>query len=258
MENKFQRFKQLHEGADPLIIANVWNAQSAQAFEKAGYRALATSSAAVAESMGYPDGEKMRFDEYWFVIKSIVRSTTLPVSVDMEGGYGADADDVIENLRQLASIGVVGVNIEDSSIKNGKRELLDAESFAAKISTITKRLASTKTEIFINLRSDTFLLGIPAPVEESKRRINIYSKTGAHGLFFPCITASADIEGIVKASPLPVNVMCMPALPDFKTLKSLGVKRVSMGNFVNKKIYGEVEQLGKQILKAQSFESVIS
>ena len=253
MKNKFQPFKQLHEAADPLIIANVWNAQSAHAFEKAGYRALATSSAAVAESMGYPDGERMRFDEYWFVIKSIVRSTTLPVSVDMESGYGADADDVIENLRQLATIGVVGVNIEDSSIKNGKRELLDAESFAAKIHAITKGLAATKTDVFINLRSDTFLLGVPSAVEESKRRIKIYSGTGAHGLSFPCITAPADIEAIVKASPLPVNVMCMPNLPDFKALKSLGVKRVSMGNFVNKKIYGEVEKVGKEILESQSF-----
>src|SRR5688572_26143183 len=119
MKSSFDQFVKLHLQVEPLLIANVWNAQSARLFEKLKFKALATSSAAVASTLGYSDGEQMSFDEYIFVVKRIRAVTSLPLSVDLEGGYGATADEVVPNIKSLSREGVVGINIEDSTIVNG-------------------------------------------------------------------------------------------------------------------------------------------
>ena len=256
MKNQFQYFKSLHEAAEPLIIANVWNAQSTRVFEKLNYKALATSSSAVAETLGYADGQQMSFEEYLFVIKSIVRSTSLPVSVDLEAGYGDTTEKIIDNIRQLEAIGVCGINMEDSVVNNGQRSLLDSAVFAAQLKKLMDGLKSNHIQMFINVRSDVFLLGMPSPVEAAKTRASQYAATGVHGLFFPCITAIEDIQTVVKTTNLPVNVMCMPQLPAFSQLKDAGVKRISMGNFVNKHVYGELEKVGQKIMEQGSFASL--
>lgn len=123
MANTIATFKQLHHQSAPLLIGNVWNAQSARVFEKLGYKAIGTSSAAVAESLGYADGQAMSFEEYTFVITRIVKSSALPLSVDLESGYGNDASEIVKNIRVLQSLGVAGVNIEDSAIKKVNAKL---------------------------------------------------------------------------------------------------------------------------------------
>jgi 2-methylisocitrate lyase-like PEP mutase family enzyme len=256
MKNQFAYFKSLHESAEPLVIANVWNAQSARVFEKLGYKAVATSSAAVAETLGYSDGEQMSFEEYSFVIRHIIQATPLPVSVDLEAGYGESSEQVVDNICQLASVGVAGINIEDSVIRNGNRTLVDARSFTGRLQKIMDGLSRSATNIFVNVRCDAFLLGVPAPVEEAKSRLAQYSTTGIHGLFFPCITALEDIQSVVQAAQLPVNVMCMPQLPEFIELKQAGVRRISMGNFVNKHVYNELEKAGQRIMEQGSFSSL--
>lgn len=256
MEKNFAYFKTLHEMPEPLVIANVWNVQSARIFEKIGFKALATSSAAVAETLGYSDGQQMSFEEYCFVINRIVSSVSLPVSIDLESGYGETAEQVAENIRQLANVGVVGINIEDSIVKNGKRSLVDAEAFSNLLRETCENLKSSGVQIFINVRCDAFLLGVRGPVEEGIRRLSLYDKTGAHGLFFPGITAIADIQRIVQATTLPVNAMCMPQLPAFTTLKQAGVKRISMGNFVNQRVYKELENVGIKIKEQGNFADV--
>jgi 2-methylisocitrate lyase-like PEP mutase family enzyme len=255
MKNTRAAFKQLHHQAEPLLIGNVWNAQSAKVFEKLRYKAIGTSSAAVAESLGYADGQAMSFDEYTFVINRILKSTSLPLSVDLESGYGDDASAIVKNIHALQKIGVAGINIEDSGIKNGKREIADAKWFADQLKAITKAINSGE-RLFINVRTDVFLLGLGNPVEESKRRIALYEEAGVDGLFFPCITEVDHIKAIVQSTTLPVNVMCMPTLPDFETLKNLGVKRISMGNFVNKETYQHLESTLTKIENAASFSPV--
>lgn len=249
----FEQFKTLHDQSEPLVIGNVWNAQSARVCEKLKVKAIGTSSAAVAESLGYNDGEEMTFEEYLFVIERIRKATSLPLSVDLEAGYGKDAQEIAQNLSRLAKAGVVGTNIEDSEVKNGTRRIVDAEKFSSMLSDIVKLLQETATKIFINVRCDAFLLQLPSGREEAIKRLELYENTGVHGLFFPCITDHADISTVVSATKLPVNVMCMPALPDFKTLKDLGVKRISMGNFYNKDVYTRFEHQIETTLRNGSF-----
>nr|WP_262706578.1 isocitrate lyase/phosphoenolpyruvate mutase family protein [Chryseobacterium carnipullorum] len=124
-----QRFRALHEQDDPLLIGNVWDAQSARVYEKLGYQAVATSSSAVAFTLGYEDGENMSFDEYFYIIERILKSISIPLSVDLEGGYGQTAEEIVLNISRLANAGVVGINIEDSVIIDGTRRLLSTEDF---------------------------------------------------------------------------------------------------------------------------------
>jgi 2-methylisocitrate lyase-like PEP mutase family enzyme len=254
MNNHFKKFSDLHSGAEPLLIGNVWNVQSARVFEKAGFKAIATSSAGVAESLGYQDGEEMSFEEYFFIVQRIKKSTPLPFSVDLEAGYGKDTAQVVENIKKLQRIGVAGINIEDSVVKDGKRTLLEARDFAKKIEDIVVKLIAQKIDIFINVRSDTFLLGLENASKLAVERVKVYEKTGVHGLFFPCVTKLENIRSLVTATDLPLNVMCMPELPDFKSLKEAGVKRISMGNFLNRSVYKNLEDHVHAILSDGSFK----
>ncbi|UWX62234.1 isocitrate lyase/phosphoenolpyruvate mutase family protein [Chryseobacterium oranimense] len=248
-----QIFKQLHHQDEPLLLGNVWNVQSAKIYQKLGYKALATSSSALAHSLGYEDGEEMSFGEYFYMVERILKSVDIPLSVDLEGGYGKTNDEIVSNILKLAAIGVAGINIEDSVVINGNRKLLTQEELHRKLEPIISELKKNAVEIFINLRTDPFLLGIENPVDETLQRIKILEELRVDGIFVPCITSEDDIKVIVNASEIPVNVMCMPGLPDFETLKKLGVKRISSGNFLNEYIYNQLEDAGHRILSEQSF-----
>jgi len=251
-----QKFRELHQEQDPLLIGNVWDVQSAKVYEKLGYQAVATSSSAVAFTLGYEDGENMSFDEYFYIIERILKSISIPLSVDLEGGYGKTADKIVLNISRLAKAGVVGINIEDSVIINGTRKLLSTHDFYEKLNAVILKLKEQDIEIFVNVRIDPFLLGVENATEETIQRIKIIEKAEADGIFVPCITDVQDIEYVINGLKLPFSVMCMPELPDFKTLKRLGVKRISSGNFLNGYIYGQLETALKAIGEAESFSPI--
>lgn len=252
----FDNFHKLHHQPEPLLIANVWDAQSARVFEQLKFKAIATSSAAVAAAFGYGDGEQMSFDEYLFVVKRIKASTSVPLSVDLESGYAKTANDIASNIKKLHTAGVAGINLEDSTISAGGRKSEDAPVFADKLKTIVASLKSAAASIFINVRCDAFLLPMPEARNEAVKRVKLYEVTGVHGMFLPCITNEQDIQAVVTATKLPVSVMCMPGLPDFVKLKSLGVKRISMANFVNEALYKDLEKIASRILTDGDFSSL--
>lgn len=255
MRMKLHKFNTLHQQNTPLIICNVWDVASAQTGEKLGFNALGTSSAAIASMLGYEDGEKITFDEQLFIIKRIVACSNLPLTVDIEAGYSQDPLKTAQYIKALADIGVVGINIEDSKV-NETRTLLNENSFAGYLSAIKGQLVKNKVEIFINVRTDTFLLGVENALAETKKRASLYEVAGADGLFVPCITQNDDIKAIVNSTKLPVNVMCMPNLPDFESLKSLGVKRISMGNFLFENLQADFEKKLIEIQQANSFAPI--
>lgn len=254
MISQFQTFKDLHYQHDPLILGNAWSAQSAKILEQSGYKAIGTSSAAIAHSLGYEDGEVIPFDIYLYLIKCIKRSVTIPVSVDMEAGFGATLTQVVNNISKLMDLGIAGINIEDSTVKDGIRKLENASMFADKLKFITDYIGSSQTDMFVNVRTDTFLLDISDALNETIRRIKLYENLNIDGVFVPGITSDQDIGEVIKSTKLPLNVMCMPALANFDSLKALGVKRISMGNFTNDYIYRELADLSQKIIYEKSFE----
>ncbi|WP_299315098.1 isocitrate lyase/phosphoenolpyruvate mutase family protein [uncultured Aquimarina sp.] len=248
-------FKELHNQKTPLLLGNVWDVPSTKTAEKLGFQAIGTSSAAIASLLGYHDGEEMRFSELAYFVKRIAANTHLPVSVDLESGYSRDPKIIAQHIKELVDFGVVGINIEDS-ISTDTRILLDADVFANTIIAVKSILAQENIDIFLNVRTDGFLLGDPNPITTTKNRIQLYEAAGADGIFTPCIEQESDIKEIVTCTRLPVNVMCMPDLPDFETLSNLGVRRISMGNFLFDKMYGQLEITAKEVIEQQSFQSI--
>ncbi len=250
--NKGQQFKALHQQTSPLLIGNVWDCQSALMFESLGYQAIGTSSGAIANSLGYEDGEQMTFEELHVMIKLILSKTSIPLTVDLEGGYSRNINQIIENITTLHRSGVVGVNLEDSVVSKN-REMLSPQDFGKTIKKIRSYLKENETDLFLNIRTDAYIIGIENPLEETLSRMKIYEEAGADGIFIPCITKTEELEAIVQATSLPVNVMAMPDLPSFDTLQQCGVKRISMGPFVYNYINEKLKNILTSIEKDQSF-----
>ena len=258
MSSNFQKFKQLHQQNDLLVLPNAWNAKSASIFEEKQFPAVATSSAAVAESLGYRDGEGMPFTDYLFIINRIVSAIRVPLTVDIEMGYGKTNAEVYTNILKLVELGVAGINIEDSIINQSKRTLKDTKTFGSTIEYIKNRLETEQLQLFINIRCDTYLLNIEKKREETITRLKVYETTGADGIFLPCISKENDIVEAVNNTKLPVSVMCIPGLPGFAALNKLGVKRVSMGPFMFNKIYDNIGRLSETIDTSKNFSSILS
>ncbi|GEN66107.1 isocitrate lyase/PEP mutase family protein [Chryseobacterium rhizosphaerae] len=251
-------FKDLHQGEEPLLLGNVWNVQSARIYEKLGYKALATSSSAVALSLGYEDGEEMSFEEYFYIIKRIKESVSIPLSVDLESGYGNTAGIVTSNILKLLDIGIAGINLEDTYVVDGIRQLLDREAFAEKLKDIFSTLKERRGNVFINIRTDPFLLGMENALEETLKRVKLFEELKADGVFVPCISDENDIKTVVSATRLPLNVMAVPGLPDFSVLKKLGVRRMTSGAFLNRYIYKQLEVMSEDITNNKSFTSLFA
>jgi 2-methylisocitrate lyase-like PEP mutase family enzyme len=258
MKSKFETFRDLHRSAELFVLPNVWNVKSALHFQEKKIPAIATSSAAVASSLGYGDGEEMPFSDYLFVINRILSSVQVPLSVDMEMGYGASDKKIYANILQLIGQGVVGINIEDSTIDRSGRGLKEAKIFAKTIENIKNKLISENLNLFVNIRCDTFILNVRNKQQETRLRLKVYEAAGADGIFLPCICAEDDIAEAVSHTRLPLNVMCIPGLPGFEILNKLGVKRVSMGPFLFNKIYDNMDHLFKEIITDKSLSPLLS
>lgn len=255
--NSFETFKHLHKNTAPLLIGNVWNVKSAEIFQTNGFRAIGISSQAISNALGYQDGENLPFEELLRVSKRITDVVNIPLTVDMEAGYSRNLQGILENIEKLHDCGAVGINLEDT-LPGENRSLVAAASFAETIAAVAEHIKKKKLNIFLNIRTDAFLLGLPNALEETQARAKLYQAAGADGIFVPCITDSADIAAVVRSTSLPVNVMCMPDLPGFKALESLGVKRISMGGFFFNKIYDQAGVLARRIVKEQGFSSIFS
>ncbi len=250
--NLYNTFKALHQSNTPLLLGNVWDAHTAQLAQKAGFTALGSSSHAIANTLGYEDGEKISFEELLFVVKRIAAVTTVPLSVDFEAGYSDDPQQVAKHVKQLTELGVAGINLEDGVVKDGKRMLGDANVLAEKIKAI-----KVTTEIFINARIDTYTTKHADSLNESISRALIYKTAGADGIFVPVIETEADIKSFVAKVDLPLNVFTTPALPDYEMLGKLGVKRISHGAKQYLLLMKKSEGIYKDFLQTKDYKLVL-
>jgi 2-methylisocitrate lyase-like PEP mutase family enzyme len=231
-------FRSLHAGPAVLVLANAWDAASARLIESLGARACATTSAGVAWSLGYPDGDAAPVGEVIALVGRIARAIRVPLSVDIEGGYATDPAKVESLVRALVDLGVVGVNLEDGG---GEPALL-----AAKIEAIKKAARAAGADVFVNARTDVYLRGLAAPgglVAETVARASRYRAAGADGIFVPGLKDAAAIREIAGAVALPLNVMAVPGLPAGSELAALGVRRLSAGSGIAQSVWSRVESL---------------
>jgi len=257
MVSKFKTFEALHTARKLFILPNSWDAESAIIFQESNYPAVGTSSAAVAASLGYEDGERMPFADYLVIIRRIAASLNIPVTIDLEMGYGKTKEEVYANVQKLIEVGVVGINIEDSSIANGKRTLKDTKEFAQTLEFVKKKLVAERQSLFINVRCDSYLLKVKDSQNETAQRIKVFESVGVDGIFLPFISEEQDIERVLHETRLPLNVMCIPGLPEIDKLNQLGVTRLSMGPFLHNKTYARVRELAKKVIEQKSIKSIL-
>ena len=225
-----ETFHGLHRKGDPLVLFNAWDAATAKAIAKSS-PAIATSSGAVAAALGYADGENAPFDMVTGLVSRMTASVSVPVSIDLEAGYGDTPDAVAKSATEMLKAGAIGINIEDG-LSGGKRQLVSPEQHAAKIKAVRDAAQILGIHLFINARTDPFLLKFGSPDEclnEAARRAKVYADAGADGIFVPGLTDLALIEKFVQLTPLPVNIMVTRGIPEIPDLARVGVRRVSLG-----------------------------
>lgn len=250
-------FKALHYQKEPLLLANVWDVPSAKVAEKLQFKAIGTSSAAIAKQLGYQDGEEMSFEEMLFIVKRILSNTALPLTVDLEAGYSRDLQEVCRHIETLANLGIAGINLEDSIVVE-QRTLVSENHFTSFLKGISTFIKQTCPAVFLNVRTDTFLLKVDHPLQETIQRGKQYTLAGADGIFVPGVVAEADIMPLVKALSIPLNVMAMPKLPDFSVLEQWGVKRISMGNWAFEQLEQALENTLTNIAVNNSFRALFN
>jgi 2-methylisocitrate lyase-like PEP mutase family enzyme len=223
--------KQLHIKGNPLILFNIWDAGSAQAIRTCGAKAIATSSWSVATAHGYEDGEKLPFELVLSNIKRIVASVDLPVTLDMEGGYGQSPEELQDKIAKVIEAGVAGLNFEDQII--GSDALYSIVDQCERIRAVRAAAELASIPIFINARTDIFLKADPTQhednLEESIHRAIAYASAGADGFFVPGLSEPAFIEKLCARSPIPINIMFWEGMPSQKQIAELGVSRISYG-----------------------------
>jgi 2-methylisocitrate lyase-like PEP mutase family enzyme len=229
---KAEEFKTLHLPGKPLVLFNVWDAGSTKAVAAAGAKAIATGSWSVANANGFADGERIPLPLAMDILRRIVGATDLPVTVDLESGYGDTMELVGETVLLAIDAGAVGCNLEDSFPANGT--LRDAVDQADRIRCVRRVADATKIRFFINARTDVFFQRPleqhdDAMVVEAITRARAYADAGADGLFAPGLSDIALIARLAEASPLPLNIMVGEATPPVRALAQQGVARVSHG-----------------------------
>ena len=236
-------FRRLHQGPDILLLPNAWDAGSARLIESLGAKAIATTSAGMCWALGYPDGTMVPPAALRAAVAAMARAITVPLSVDIEGGYAADPAAVGESAAGVVEAGAVGVNIEDG---NGTPDLLCAKIAAAK-----QAAARLGVDLFVNARTDVYLRGL-APAEtrvaETLARAKRYAAAGADSIFVPGVTAADEIRALA-AIDRPLALMARPALPPAAELAKLGVRRLSAGSAIAEQAMARTAALAEGFLR---------
>jgi 2-methylisocitrate lyase-like PEP mutase family enzyme len=229
---KAERFRQLHHGPQVLVLVNVWDVATARLVEEAGFRAVATSSAAVANSWGYPDGQRISRADMLSVVERIARHVQLPVSADLEAGYGGTDEAVTELAYALIAAGAVGLNFEDAT-GDARNPLFPVAQQVERIQRLREVSNAIHVPVVINARTDVYLAQVGDPetrFEHAVSRVNAYRRAGADCLFVPGVRDGEIIGRLVKAVESPLNILAGPGTPPVTELARLGVARVSFGS----------------------------
>jgi 2-methylisocitrate lyase-like PEP mutase family enzyme len=240
-------FRSLHVPGDPLLLVNAWDAASARIVEAAGAAAVATTSAGVAWSLGRPDGDALDRDAAVAAVARICGAVSVPVTADIESGYGATPAAVAETVRAMVAAGAAGINLEDA--RGGA--LLDVDDQSSRIAAARAADAT----VFINARVDTYLRGLGG-FDETVRRATAYLAAGADGVFVPGVADPEVIAALVEAIPAPVNVMAGPGSPAVPELAKLRVARVSLGASVASAAYALVERAAREAFATGTYDAV--
>lgn len=250
-----RQFLELHRGPKILVLPNAWDVASARVFEDAGFPAIGTSSAGVAFSLGYPDGEKIPREEMLAAVRRIAEAVEVPVTADLEAGFGSTPEEVADTARAVIAAGAVGMNLEDGV--EGKPEFLaDVNLQKETIRAVLEAAAGAGVPFVLNARTDIFLYGI-GPVEtrlaRAIERLNAYRVAGAPSLFAPGVKDKETIAQLARGLAGPLNILATVGTPPVAELQRLGVARVSVGSGPMRATLGFLVRLARELREEGAF-----
>jgi 2-methylisocitrate lyase-like PEP mutase family enzyme len=246
---KARKFLALHKGPKILLLPNAWDVASARIFEEAGFPAIATTSAGVANSLGYPDGQHIRPDEMLEVVRRIAEAVSVPVTADMEAGYGQTPEEVAATARGVLEAGAVGMNLEDT-IEERPDSLADLNLQKERIRAILEVARSAGIPLVLNARSDVILAGVGEPATRAQRtieRLEAYREAGAQSLFAPGVKDKETIARLARGVHGPLNILATAGTPPIAELEKIGVARVSLGSGPMRATMGLVARIARQL-----------
>lgn len=249
----------IHHQGEPLLVMNAWDAASARLVQELGFRCVATTSGGVAAVHGYEDGEHIPRDEVIASIERIARVTELPLTADLEAGFGATPADVAETVRRALEAGAAGFNLEDGTRDGGIR---DAHEQAERLRAAREAcVAAGVPDAVINARIDVFLHQIGDPdgrVDAALERVRIYAQAGASCAFPAGVREAAQIRALVEGCPLPVNVLVYREVPPIAELAGLGVRRISVGTRLLHAAMRAVRAAAEEIRDRGSYDALFA
>jgi 2-methylisocitrate lyase-like PEP mutase family enzyme len=256
---KAEAFRALHHQPRALLLPNAWDVPSARVFEDAGFPAIATTSAGLMVSLGYPDGEEMPRRELAAVVGRIAERISVPLSADIVAGYGHTPSQVVATVRSILHAGAIGINLEDHDPVG--KGLFPVKNQVEKIRAIRKLGEAIAIPLVINGRTDALRVGSGDPPERLKEAIAraiAYRDAGADCVYPMGLTDAESISTFVEALQFPVNVMVRPGLPPLAELERLGVKRISFGPAATYATMGLLRRISREVLESGSFDSLVT
>jgi 2-methylisocitrate lyase-like PEP mutase family enzyme len=256
-QTKAKHLLNMHQKGASLLLPNAWDAASARLFEKAGFPAIGTTSAGIAFVHGTRDGEQMSREDMLDAIARIVASVQVPVTADIEAGYGETSEEVARTIREVMAVGAVGVNLEDST--GPFKPLRALQEQCERIAAARLEAKQAGIALFINARIDTYLFQIGEEakrLEETLSRASAYLQAGANGIFVPGAIDPSLIEVLVREIPGPLNLMMMPGIPSAPDLFQLGVARLSIGGAAMLAAMGLVWEIAHELHEQGTYQKL--
>ena len=248
-KKKAEAFRAMHTGAGAVLLPNVWDVASARVIEEAGFEAIATTSAGIAFAQGFPDGQKIPADQMVTAIAHIASAIRIPVTADVEAGYGQRPEDAARTTRGVIEAGAVGMNFEDAT-GDGDHPLTELTLQLERIRAIRETGDELGVPIVLNARTDVYLLQIGEPsrrYDEAVRRLAEFRDAGADCVFVPGVRDAETIGRIVADLKCPVNILGVPGSPSVPELVKLGVNRISLGSGPMRSALGFLRKLAEQV-----------
>ncbi len=256
-KNKAELFLSLHKNEKMLLLPNIWDPIGARILQAKGFPAVATASAAISAFLGYKDGEKIKFSTHLEIVKRIADSVEVPVTADIESGYASDISTLEDNINLLIETGVVGINLEDSVGKEGI--LRNADEQAKRIAVVRETAEKKGIHLVINARSDCFLGKSEKSnsdlIDEAIKRAKEYLKAGAD-CFYPVGVLNLDtVKTLRKEINSPINILGSAKSVPLKTLREIGINRVSFGPFIFRSLMKKLSDIVDEISEFGSYDS---
>ncbi|HTR68020.1 MAG TPA: isocitrate lyase/phosphoenolpyruvate mutase family protein [Terriglobales bacterium] len=254
-EAQAETFRAMHRGPGILLLPNAWDAASARVFEEAGFAALATTSAGIAFSLGYADGQKIPRPEMLAQVARIAYAVKAPVSADVEAGYGERPESAAETAAGVIEAGAVGMNLEDAT-HSQEQPLVDLQLQLEKLRAVREAAEKLGVPLVLNARTDVFLLQVGPPerrYDEALRRLAAFRDAGADCVFAPGLRDAETIGRLVRDLASPLNILAGPGSPPVPELERIGVARVSVGSSVMRATLGLVRRVARELKESGTY-----